>query len=315
MRTVGILVAVGLSVVSVQARADAARAWTAAKAGLPADAKVVIGVDFGAIQKTQLFTTYYPKLRDKPEVSKILESMKTICKLDPLTTVQGVVVASAGENDEGAVYMSITGVDRAKLSSCLQMAGQAADKNAKVSIVQDGNITALTENTDTSFFGWVGKDVIVVSTRGKDKASLLKWMNGKGGLAKSELGKRLAKVNTAAPLWGAGEGSKEIQPGVTTRGAYGTVSFANGNVNADVHGVMASAAQATTMATTANKQLADVKRGAGIPPAIVTLLKAITVSAAKDEVVVKANVVEKDLMMVLAFAMNGMAGAGGPTGP
>jgi hypothetical protein len=308
MRTVALLVAVGLSLVPLHARADASRAWAAAKAGLPADAKVVIGVDFGAIQKSQLFATYYPKLRDKPEVSKILESMKTTCKLDPLTTVQGIVVATSGDQNEGAVYLSIAGVDRARLSSCLQTAGQAVDKTAKVSIVQDGNITALTENTDTSFFGWVGKDVIVVSTRGKDKASLLKWMNGKGGLARSELGKSLAKVNTSAAVWGAGETTKEIQPGITARGGYGSVSFANGNVNADVHGVMASPAQATTMASTANKQLVEAKQGGGVPPQIAAMLKAVTISAAKDEVIVKASVVEKDLMAVLALAMSGMGG-------
>jgi hypothetical protein len=309
MRTVGLLVAVGLSLVSLPARADASRAWAAAKAGLPADAKIVIGVDFGAIQKTQLFSTYYPKLRDKPELSKILESMKTTCKLDPLTTVQGIVVATSGDQNEGAVYLSIAGVDRIKLSSCLQIAGQAADKTAKVSIVQDGNITALTENTETSFFGWIGKDVIVVSSRGKDKASLLKWMNGKGGLARSELGKSLAKVNTSAPLWGAGEATKEIQPGITAKGGYGSVSFSGGNLNADVHGVMASAAQATTMASTANKQLAEAKQGgAGVPPQIATMLKAVTISAAKNEVVVKASVVEKDLMAMLALAMGGGMG-------
>ncbi len=312
MRTVGILVAVGLSLVSLHAHADASRAWTAAKAGLPADTKVVIGVDFGAIQKTKLFTTYYPKLRDKPEVSKVLDSMKTICKLEPLSTVQGVVVATAGDRDEGAVYLSITGVDRARLSSCLQQAGQAADKTAKVSIVQDGNITALTENTNTSFFGWVGKDVIVVSTHGKDKAALVKWMTGNGALAKSDLGKTIAKVNTAAPLWGAGEGSKEVQPGVTATGGYGSVTFASGNLNADVHGVMASAAQATTMAAAANKQLTEAKQGAGMPPAIIGLLKAISVTSAKEEVVVKASVVEKDLMVVIGLAMSGMGGMGGP---
>jgi len=308
MGTVGILVAAGLSFVSIHARADASKAWTAAKSGLPGDAKLVVGVDFAAIQKTQLFTTYYPKLRDKPEVAKVLDSMKSTCKLDPLTTVQGVVVATAADQGDGAVYLAITGVDRLKLSSCLQSAGQAADKTAKVSIAQDGNITTLTENTQTSFFGWVGKDVIVVSMHGKDKASLLKWMGGKGALAKSDLGRTLAKVNTAAPLWVAGEGTKELQPGVTAKGGYGSVSFANGNLDADVHGVMSSAAQATTMAGSATKQLAEAKKGGGLPPPIAALLQSVSIAAVKDEVIVKASVVEKDVMAALAMAL----GANGP---
>jgi hypothetical protein len=317
MRTVGLLVAAGLSLVSValwparEAHADS-KAWTAAKAGLPADAKLVIGVDFAAIQKTQLFTTYYPKLRDKPEVAKVLDSMKATCKLDPLTTVLGVVVAMSDDQSEGAVYLAITGADRAKLSSCLQSAGQAANQGAKVSITQDGAITTLTEATDTSFFGWIGKDVVVVATKAKDKASLIKWMGGKGALAKTELGKTLAKVNTGAPLWGAGEHTKELQPGITTKGGYGSVTFANGNLAADIHGVMASADQATTMAGTANKQLTEAKASGSLPAPIVGLLKAVTVTPAKDEIVVKANVIEKDLMVVLAMAMGGPGGPGGP---
>ncbi|MEO7733419.1 MAG: hypothetical protein ABIY55_20825 [Kofleriaceae bacterium] len=313
MRTVGFLVAAGLSLVSLtavrEAHADAGKAWAAAKAALPADAKLVIGVDFAAIQKTQAFATYYPKLRDKPEVSKVLDSMKASCKLDPLTTVQGVVVAMSDDQSEGAVYLAITGADRARLSSCLQTAGQEANKGAKVTITQDGAITTLTENADTSFFGWIGKDVVVVATKAKDKASLVKWMGGKGALGKTDLGKTLAKVNTGAALWGAGEHSKELQPGITAKGGYGSVTFSNGNLAADVHGVMASADQATTMATTANKQLADAKASGALPAPILGLLKSVTVTPAKDEVVVKANVVEKDFMTVLAMAM------GGPGGP
>ena len=308
MRTVGLLVAAALSFVPLHARADASKVWTAAKANLPVEAKLVIGADFAAIQKTQLFATYYPKLRDKPEVARVLDSMKDSCKLDPLTTIQGVVVATSEDHEDGAVYLAITGVDRTKLSSCLQAAAQAADKTAKVTIKQDGATTQLTEAAGTSYFGWIGKDIVVVATHGKDKAMLQKWMTGKGALASGSLGKTLAKVNTSAPLWGAGEGTKELQPGVTAKGAYGTVSFTNGNLSADLHGIMTDPAQATTMATAANKQLAEAKQGGALPAQIVTLLKAVTIAATKEEVVVKANVVEKDLMGVIAMA----SAMGGP---
>lgn len=303
MRTVGLLVVAALSFVPLRAGADASKAWTAAKANLPADARIVVGVDFVAIQKTQLFTTYYPKLRDKPEVGKVLDVMKDSCKLDPLTTVQGVVVATAADQDEGAVYLALTGVDRAKLSACLQTAGQAVDKSAKVTIKQDGAITALTEQAGTSYFGWIGKDVVVVATHGKDKAALQKWMSGKGALARSELGKTLAKVNTAAALWGAGQGSKELQPGMTAIGGYGSVGFANGTYDVEVRGIMATAAQATSMVTTANQQLAEAKKGTALPAPVVSLLKSVTIAAAKDEVLVKASLPEKELMGVVAMAM------------
>lgn len=57
MRTAGILAALALSTAALsalhgQARADTARAWAAAKAGLPADTKIVVGVDIAADRKS-----------------------------------------------------------------------------------------------------------------------------------------------------------------------------------------------------------------------------------------------------------------------
>jgi hypothetical protein len=285
---------------------------------LPADAKLVVGVDFAAIQKTGLFAAYYPKLLEKAEAAQLLSTMKDSCKIDPLAAVQAVVVATSGDQQDGAVYIGLSGVDKAKLSSCVQLAAQnkadkaaadkpaaekaAADKPARVSLKQDGNITQISNGTDTAFFGWAGKDVIVVSLHGQDKASLLKWMGGKGALAKTALGKSIARTNTSATVWGAGEETKEVEQGVTVKGGYGAVKFANGSVDADVHAVMENAAQATKMAASVNKQLDEARQGSQLPPMIAGMLKTVTIAASADEVVIKANVVEKDVMNVLSLA-------------
>lgn len=308
MRTAGILAAVALSLASLHARAEPSKAWTAAKAGLPADAKIVIGVDLAAIQKTQLFATYYPKLLEKGDASQVIEKVKGSCKIDPLAAVRGVVVATSADQEDGAVYLSLSGIDKAKLSSCLQTAVQGmAEKDAKVTLKQDGNITQVSNGKDTAFLGWIGKDVIVVSLHAQDKPSLLKWMGGKGALAKSEVGKSIAKLNTAAAMWGAGEASKEIQPGVTVKGGYGTVTFAKGNLDADVHAVMSDATQATTMAASTKQQLDAAKQGQ-LPKTIVTMLSAVSIAAANDEVVLKGSFVEQDLLSVLALAAGGFGG-------
>jgi hypothetical protein len=284
------------------ARADATRVWNAAKAGIPADAKVVVGIDVAAIQKTQLFATYYPKLHDKPDAAKVLDAMRDQCKLDPVAVIQGVVVASIGDGEDGAMYIAVQGVDKTRLSSCLVAAAQADDKDAKVAIKNTGNISEVTKGSESAFFGWVGKDIVVVPFHTNDKPSLVKWMGGKGALAKSELGKTLTKVNTAATIWGAASEPKEIQPGVTARGGYGTVNYLKGSVAVDVHAAMQSADQATAMAASANQQLDEVKKG-GLPPEFGALLKAVSIAADKDEVRIKANVVEKDLLGAIASAM------------
>jgi hypothetical protein len=309
MRIAGMLAVACVSWVSLQARADNARAWNAAKAGLPAETKVVVSIDVAAIQKSQLFTTFYPKLLEKAEYAKAMDAMKSACKIDALAAVQGVVFAS-DNNDDGALYVALSGIDRTKLSSCFQaLIPKVMDKPLKVTVKQDGNITEATDGSGEAprYFGWVGKDVLVVPFHAETKAAVNKWMGGKGALAKSVVGKKIAKVNTSAAVWGAGEAAKEVQPGVNMTGAYGTVAYAKGNFDVNVRAVIENAAQASTMTTAAQKQLDEAKGTALAPPAITSVLKTITVTQDKDEVVIKSNVPEADLMSAvnLALAMMG----------
>jgi hypothetical protein len=321
MRTAGILAAIALSTTALhgQARADAARAWAAAKAGLPADTKVVIGVDVAAVQKTQLFATFYPKLHDQPDVAKVLDAMKDGCKIDPLAVIQGIVFASSGERDDGAMYLAVSGVDRTRLASCLQTTAQAAaphaeagdkpaDKPAKVTIKQAGNITEVSRGSESGYFGWVGKDVLVVTFHATDKPSLVKWMGGKGAFTRSEIGKTLARVNTAAAVWGAGSGTKELQPGMTARGGYGAITYAKGQLSADIHAVMENAGQAGSASMTANQQLTVIKATGQVPVEIAPVVQAITISADNDEVRIKASVAEKDLLGAITFAIDNFGG-------
>ena len=303
MRIVGIFAAALLSFAALHAHADT-KAWTAAKANLPADAKILVGVDLAALQKTQLFSTLYAKMVEKADVTKVFDTVKSTCKVDPVTAVQGLVMAQSGDQEDGAVYLALSGIDRTKLSSCLTAAiqGAAEDKTAKVSVKQDGNVTQITmDGKDPKFVGWIGKDVVVVPVHGRDKASVVKWMAGKGALGKTSVARLIAKLNTSAPVWAAADASKEIESGVTAKGAYGTVTFAKGNVDADVHAVMESAAQATTMASSAQKQLDDFK--GQLPPPFGGMLKTVTIAPASDEVILKGSFVEKDLLAALALAL------------
>ena len=181
-----------------------------------------------------------------------------------------------------------------------------AEKGQKVTVKQTGDIMEINDGKTTSYLGWIGKDVIVVPLKVEDKAQLQKWMGGKGALAKSDVGKQIAKVNTGAALWGAGIATKELQPGTTIKGGYGTVQTKSGNLDVDAHAIMATADQATSFAAMANKQVTQMKSGGMV--AIANVAKGVTITSAKEEVVVKANVVEKDLLALLAFAMGGAGG-------
>jgi len=301
MRTAGIVVALALSLSALSApgagvaHADASKAWAAAKAGLPGDAKLVVGVDLAAIQKTQLFAVMFPKLRDRADVGKVLDTLKARCKIDVLAVVQSAVIATAEDQSDGAIYLAITGVDRPALARCIEVVDQ--DSGSKIAVKQDGSFTEVTEDSETSYFAWIGKDVIVVALRPQDKPSLLRWIGGKGALARAPINKALAKVNKSAALWGVGDGDKEIEPGTTAKGFYGALTFAKGNLGVDIHAVMATPAQAATVATATQGKLAAIKQGTGGPaPKLGDMLGGVTIATASNEVVVKASFVEKDLV-------------------
>jgi hypothetical protein len=314
MRTAGILAALVLSTAALpgQARADASRAWAAARAGLPADTKVVVGVDVTTVQKTQLFATFYPKLRDQPEIAKVLDAVKTGCKIDPLAVIQGVVVALTADRDDGVLYVALSGVDRNKLASCLSSAAQAGDRPAKVAIKQTGNITEVSRpgqdgkdgrDGETGYFGWVGSNVLVVALHATDKASLTRWMGGKGALAASDVGKSLARVNTQAAVWGAAADTKELQPGMTAKGGYGAVTYAKGQLAMDLHARLESAAQAGSASMMANQQLTLAKASGQVPVELAPVIQAVTISAENDEVRIKASVAEPDVLGAITFAL------------
>jgi hypothetical protein len=86
------------------------------------------------------------------------------------------------------------------------------------------------------------------------------------------------------------------------------VTLSSGNVAADLHVVMETAAQATKVAGSANKQLDAARQAGQLPPAITTVLKAVTISSDKDELRAKASVAENDLASVLALALGGLGG-------
>jgi hypothetical protein len=307
MGIAGCLVAVTTATLALgplHARADTAKAWSAAKAGLPGDAKVVFAIDFAALQKTQVFAALWPKLLEKFDATKVMDAMKADCKIDPLTSVQGAVIAMSDGQREGAAYVALAGLDKAKLSSCLQREMEKnGDKDAKVVIKQDGNITQVTDGKDSMFLGWVSKDVVVVPLTTRDRATVVKWMTGKGAFGKTGVGKTLARVNTSAALWGAGEGNDEFQPGVTVKGGYGSVLFAKGNVDANLHAQAENAAQAKTMADSTQKQLDGARSNPLLPASIAGMLNAVSIATVNDEVVIKAIVVEKDLLGALTLAL------------
>ena len=294
--------AAALCAITQHADADPARAWAAAKDNLPAQTALVVGADLTAVAKSQIFSMFLPlALAKEPDAQKLLETIKTTCKIDPLTSIHGVVYASDADHKHGAIYLSLgAGLDQPKLTKCFEdVAKVGGGKAAKLTIKKVGSVTEISMDQDKAYVSWVGADVLVIGTDPKDKAALEKWVGQKGGLAKSPVAKLAASANTKGAMWGASSVAKELDQGMRMKTAYGALTVAGGNLAIDLHTTLDSAKAAADAVAKANAQIAQLSGTSGISPGIKTMLQQVSVKAAGPDVTVKASVSEKELLGIL----------------
>jgi hypothetical protein len=287
-----------------RAAADAARAWAAAKDNLPAQTALVIGADLTAITKTKLFSTFLSlAMAKEPDAKKVFETIKTSCKIDPLAAVHGVVYATDADRNQGAVYLSLgAGLDQAKLASCAEQVAKAQGaKDPKLTVKKTGAITEISTDKEKLYVSWIGTDVLVVGSDVHDKAVLEKWVGQKGGLAKSPVAKLHGSANTKGAVWGVSSLTKELEPGVKMKSAYGALTVAGGTLGLDLHTTLDSAKAATDAVAKANAQITQMSSGGQLPPNVKALLQQVSVKSAGPDVAVKASVPEADLLGLLSL--------------
>ncbi len=291
-----LVLAAALSIVPLHADADPGKAWAAAKVNLPPETRTVVALDVTKLTSSALFKMAFPVLlAQKPEIKDGLELVKSTCKLDPLTAIEGVVVGVAKDDNVGAVYLALRGVDETTLVACLEAIAKSKNqKDTKVTVTRDGAISELAMGDDKLYAKWIGKDVLVLPIDIDNKAQLLTWAGTKNGLAKAPVGKGVRKVATASALWVVSAAETDLD-GVKMKLGYGSLDTAAGALTADLHVVTTSAADAKRVADRTQQDLAAVASGQAAS-GLAAVLKGITVSSVKDEIVIKASVLEKDLL-------------------
>lgn len=298
-----LVLAAAVSLVPLRAEADAAKAWAAAKANLPKETSVVVGLDLTRLTSSSLFKMAFPLLMSRePEIKDGLELVKTTCKIDPLTAIEGAVIATAKDSKDGAMYLALDGVDEPKLVACLEAIAKAKKLDAvSVTTTRDGAIAELTMGSDKIYAKWIGKDVLVLPLDIDNKAQLKRWAGTKHGLAKASVAKAVGKVATKAAVWMVTAAESDLE-GVKMKLGYGSLDTAAGALTADMHVVAASAAEAKAAADKIQKELAAIAQGQNAS-GLAAVLKGITVTAVKDELVIKASILEKDLLALAGAFM------------
>jgi hypothetical protein len=274
--------------------AHANPAWNAAKAHLPGDVSLVVGVNVPELAKSSMVKMALSM--GASDVTKAIDQLQRACNINAWSAVQNVVLALDEKHDNGIVFLSVKGLDAAKVASCVEaVARDDGDKDAKVTVTTDGGITELATAKQKVYMMWIGKDVFAMTTKIEDKADLARWAPKNGAFAKSKAAKLAAKVNTKATGWVVSSKETELD-GAKIKAAYGGLVLRNGNLDADLHAAFGSPADAKAAADKVTAELAA-------KPDAKAFVDKMTITSAKDEMVIKAKLAESELVQALGALM------------
>ena len=297
-------------IVASASAAHAGSAWTAAKGAVPKDTAVLVGIDLVQVQKSSLFQMAMPMVLGKaPELKDALSTIKSACKMDPMQVVQNVVIATDADQEHGAIFFGVNGLDTAKMVSCMEaVAKEKGKKDAKVLAKQDGAITELSVQGDsgmsTVYVSWIGKDVFVLPLQFDSKADLKTWTSGAKGLGKSKVARGAGKVNTAAAAWAVSGMPKDLDDTTKMKSGYASVTMKGGKLGVDIRLQLASAAAAKALAEKTQKDLANATAQTSIDPSIKAILATAKVAAVGDEIAMSGTVPENDVFSLVGELMN-----------
>lgn len=280
------------------ASADVSKAWAAAKANLPATTELVVGFDVAAAVATPTFAKLFPLVvKEERDLEQGISLVKAACKLDPVASVDGIVVAARPEPDEeGIVFVQLKGVDRAGAEACLgAMLKAAGEKSATVR--QEGALTVLRVDGDTIHFLWVGPDVVAMTFEPDKKASLTTWSGQQGALAKAPVMAHLGKVDTKAIAWGAFDLAKPIDDDdLNVKRGSGSATLKAGKITLAMRGTFDNAKSASATVAKMKKDVARELKSKSTPAPARKLLRAMVLSTAGAEASLKLTASEADVI-------------------
>ena len=295
--------------VATVSAAQAGTAWSAAKGVVPKDTAVLVGFDVVQVSKSSLFQMAMPMMMSKsPDLKDALSTIKSACKLDPMQVVQNVVIATDANQEHGAIFFGVNGLDTPKMVSCMEaVAKEKGKKDAKVVAKQDGAITELSVQGDTGFktvyVSWIGKDVFALPLSFDSKADLKTWTTGKA-LGKSKVARGAGKVNTGAAAWAVSGMPKDLDDTTKMKSGYASVTLKSGTLGADVHLQLESAAAAKALADKTQKELTSAATQPNVDATLKGVLTSTKVASTGDEVAVSASVAENDVFSLVGALMS-----------
>jgi hypothetical protein len=279
---------------------------------LPADAELVLGLNFAQLQKSALWKQFSPALMQK--AASELAEFKTMCGFDPLEKFKSMTLGfkglDGGKAPDGAIV--VHGLDKAQTMACLDKGkAQLAAKGNEVTI--DGDVFLMKgKGGETMAWTFINADTMVgTSGTAGTKDGVLAAAKGTAGIHNSaKFVEMYKKINTGESLWFLVNGNASFMqkaqfPGSKPQAVFGSLNVTDG-LTLDVRVRMATPDEA--------KGLNDMLKGQTSSPQIKQMFDKLDVVTEASDVKVSVAMSQeklKNLTGMLGGLMGGMMGAGG----
>jgi hypothetical protein len=220
---------------------------------IPVDSEAVIGVNWGQLQSSGLWKQFVePEMKKDADFMKNMESFKTRCGFDPMTTVKGMSIGMKGLGDDTPEgIMVLTGPDKAKTMACVDKWKEEAAKE-ELTVTKDGDIVLVMDKSQEGAGVTFISDnrMLIVIGKGVTADAVKKAAAGGSTLSTSpafvEMYGKIAKDQS---VWFLMNGNSKIfeqaqQLGLRPKAVFGSLNVTD-SVTADVRARLDSPDQAT----------------------------------------------------------------------
>lgn len=290
-----------------RADADVGKAWSAAKDSLPANAEFIAGVDVAAAVKTAWFPSVLDFVRaEERDFDRGHMMIKGACGFDPLTVVDGFVVAGSPKGEQAVFFVQLS-IDRQKASACLESTlklvfGRKGGK--QIAVKQDGIYSVASDGGNKAlYFAWVAPNVVAFTVNPESKAELAGWVGGKKAFARSAVAAAADKLDTRLAGFGAFSSASGKVFNLPVTKAVATANLANGKFAGSFTMTTTDAGTARGLAADMKKEIdRDLKKDR-TPAAVKKVLRAISIQARNDTITVAGTIADRDLAMAITESL------------
>ncbi len=263
---------------------------------IPASSEIVVSINVGKIMESSLWKAYGPMAMAKADDK--LKLVKEKCGFDPLTAFSSIQMGMDSDNGKEPTIV-IQGIERAAAQKC--MIALAESEGEKVEITEDGPISIVKSDKETTGLAWVNDTTVILTPKQADKEYLLARIAGTDGVdSNAALMAIVGKAKQSAPFWFAAslkEGSKASKSakgatqGKEPTAFYGAVGFDKG-IELAVGATFKTAEEAASLKAEMEQLL---PMGKGMLPAAGPIIDKVKIGNAGNDLTIALELTEADI--------------------